>query len=272
MTRTDAFSSRDVSNVVNVYFALDHTYTWGAGSRLPVLLTAATTVEGPDIDALISYGHGLEDTDNGGRTALFDAASFGNSSAFFALLAQGADMDYESFSVELMLHESIKGEANRKDRVLSPVRGYDEIAKHLLRNGNPDLDLLFDISIESSSDPASVRGRSVTLKQIIEANGPRIEDWFLTLLRESGHPHFFTKNDRRRLDVLRRERYALQGCVFAEDDIHFQDDEMDQSENQIDGDGDDDYDGGAHKVDARSTQDANSEEEEEEEEQFWDAE
>lgn len=269
LTRAGAFPSRDVFHIVNEYIALDHTYTWGAGVRLPVLLAAATTVEGPDIDALISYGHNIEGADNGGRTVLFYAVSFGNPSAFFALLAHGADMYYESFSVELMLHETIKGEATRIDRTILAVQAYDAIARHLLRNGSPDLNLIFDIAPESPSDPASIRGRSVTLKQIAEANGPRIETWFLALLRESGDPHLFTKEDKRRLHALRLEGYAQQGCVFGEDQDLSGDDETYQSVYQTNEDGDDDHEGGDHKRDARSTQDASSDAEEE---QYWDAE
>lgn len=267
LTRTKDFSSREVFNVVYEYIALDHTYTWSLGFSLTVLQAAAMTVEGPDIDALISYGHNIEVTDNAGRTALFYAASFGNPSAFFALLSQGADMYYEPFSVETMLHQAITGKAKRLERTLSPIQGYDTIARHLLRNGNPDLGLLFDISPESRSDPANIRGRRITLKQIAEANGPKIEVWFLTLLSESVHPHFLTKEEKRRLNALRLAGYALQGCVLGEDEEHSENDETDQSEAQNDDGGNDD-----NEDDASSVQDMPSEEEEEVEEHFWDAE
>lgn len=269
----EAFSSRDVFNVVSEYIALERTYTWGAGLSLTVLQAAATGVKGPDIDALVSYGHGIEDRDNGGRTALFYAANFGNSSAFLALLAQGADMDYESFSVETMLQGTIDGRAETA-HADSRARGYGAIAGYLLKNGCPDLNILFEISADSTTDPASIRGRSVTSKQIAEANGPEIEAWFLTLLLESDQPRYFTQKDKRRLRVLQRKGYAPQGCVLSDDDDFSEDDETDQSDGQIgdqsDVDDGDDHDGRDGEGDASSTEDEWSDVEEEE--QFWDAE
>lgn len=270
--RAEASSSRDVFNVVSEYVALERTYTFGGSLDITVLQAAASAVEGPDIDALVSYGHGIEDRDNGSRTALFYAANFGNSSAFLALLAQGADMDYESFSVETMLQVTIEGRA-RTAHADSRARGYGAIAGHLLKNGHPDLNLLF-VSTDSSTGPTSIRGRNVTLKQIAEAYGPEIEAWFLTLLLESDQPRYFTQKDKRRLRVLQRKGYAPQGCVLSDDDDFSEDDETDQSDGQIDDQSDvddgDDHDGRDGDGDASSTEDEWSDVEEEE--QFWDAE
>lgn len=261
-------SSRDVFNVLSEYIALDHTYTWGTSHSLTVLQAAATIVKGPDIEALISYGHNIEGKDPGGRTALFYAASFGNPSAFFALLAQGADMDYESYSVELMLQATVTGEASRAAGSNMPPEDYETIAGHLLQNGNPDLNVLIEFPTDSSADPASIRGRMVTLKQIAEAYGPGIEAWFLTLLKESGHPYQFTKEDECKLNALRRGGHALQGCVLGEDEGSLRDDDVDHSDTDED-DGDDDTDDNDEN-NAKFTQDERSDAEEEE--QFWDAE
>jgi hypothetical protein len=226
-------------------------------------------VDGPDIDALISYGHNIEGTDSGGRTALFYAAESGNSSAFLALLAQGADMNYKSFSVETMLRAAIDGGATLADTDTQRW-GYGAIVGHLLKYGNPDLNLLFVISNDSPADPASIRGRSVTLKQIAEAYGPDIEAWFLTLLLESEQPHYFTRKDKRRLRALGRKGYAPQGYVLSGDDDFSRDDETDQSDDRFDVDDGDDHDGRDGEGDTSSTQDEGSDVEEEE--QFWDAE
>ena len=265
---TEEFSSRDVFNVLSEYIALDHTYTWGTSQSLTVLQAAATTVKGPDIEALISYGHNIEGKDPGGRTALFYAASFGNPSAFFALLAQGADMDYESYSVEFMLQAAVIGEASRVAGSYTPTEEYETIAGHLLQNGNPDLNILIEFPTDSSADPASIRGRVVTLKQIAEAYGPGIEAWFLTLLKESGHPHQFTKEDECKLKALRRGGHALQGFVFGEDEDSLRDDDGDHSDTDEDYEDDDTDDDDERN--AKCAQDEQSDAEEEE--QFWDAE
>ena len=265
---TEEFSSRDVFNVLSEYIALDHTYTWGTSQSLTVLQAAATTVKGPDIEALISYGHNIEGKDPGGRTALFYAASFGNPSAFFALLAQGADMDYESYSVEFMLQAAVIGEASRVAGSYTPTEEYETIAGHLLQNGNPDLNILIEFPTDSSADPASIRGRVVTLKQIAEAYGPGIEAWFLTLLKESGHPHQFTIEDECKLNALRRGGHALQGFVFGEDEDSLRDADGDHSDTDED-DEDDDTDDDDER-NAKCAQDEQSDAEEEE--QFWDAE
>lgn len=254
LDRTRASSSRDVFNVLSEYIALDHTYTWGTSRKLTVLQTAATTVDGPDIDALISYGHNIEGADSEGHTALFYAVKFGNLSAFLALLAQGACMDYESFSVETMLQAAIDGGA-RPAHTDTQARRYGAIAAHLLKYGNPDLNLLFEISNDSPTDPASIRGRSVTLKQIAEAYGPEIEAWFLTLLLESEQPHYFTRKDKRRLRDLGREGYAPQGYVLSDDDDFSRDDKTDQSDDRFDVDDGDDHDGRGGEGDTSSTQD-----------------
>ena len=263
---TEEFSSRDVFNVLSEYIALDHTYTWGTSQSLTVLQAAATTVKGPDIEALISYGHNIEGKDKGGRTALSYAAGFGNSSAFFALLAQGADMDYDSYSVEIMLEAAVTGEARR--RAKSRIGEYEAIARYLLQNGIPDLNLLFEVPTNGSEAPAIIRGRDVTLKQIAEAYGPGIEAWFLTLLRESGHPHHFTKEDECRLNALRRGGHTLQGCVLGDDEDSLRDDGVDHS--------DTDEDDGVDGTDANDESNAKFAQDErsdvEEEEQFWDAE
>lgn len=268
LEHTEECSSRDVFNVLSEYIALDHTYTWGTSQSLTVLQAAATTVKGSDIEALISYGHNIEGKDPGGRTALFYAASFGNPSAFFALLAQGADIDYESYSVELMLQAAVIGEASRVAGSYTPTEEYETIAGHLLQNGNPDLDVLIEFPTDSSALPATIRGCDATLKQFAEANGPEIEAWFLTLLRESGHPHHFTKEDECRLNALRRGGHGLQGRVLGDDEDSLRDDGVDHSDTDED-DGDDDNDGD-NESNARFAQDERSDVEGEE--QFWDAE
>ena len=270
LAHTEVFSSRDVFNVLSEYIALEHTYTWGTSQSITVLQVAATTVKGPDIEALISYGHNIEGKDKVGRTALCYAATFGNTSAFFALLAQGADMDYESHSVETMLQAAITGEALEIASPYTPSEDFEAIAGYLLQYGSPDLDLVFDISTDSPANPASIRGRKATLRQIAEANGPEVEAWFLTLLRESGHPHQFTKEDECRLNALRRGEHTIQGCVLGEDEDSLRDDGVDHSDTDDDGGDDDIDDDDDDESNAKFAQDERSDAEEEE--QFWDAE
>lgn len=270
----ERISSQEIFDLVSEYVALEPTYTLRNGD-LTAMHLAATSVSGQDISALISHGHDIEGGRPGGFEILYFAAVFGNSSAFTALLSHGVKLRYGSTSVEQLLCQTVAGEA-RKDKVwlLSTQGDYEAIARHLLWHGEPNLDLALNVPSGQWQWPASIRGRSVTVRQLAEAYGPKTEAWLLTLLRESSHAHHFTKEDKRRLHALRLEGYAAQGRVLGEDEDYPEDDGTnqsdDQSEDQPDADDGDDHDGRRGEGDATHKQDELSDMEEEQ--QFWDAE
>jgi hypothetical protein len=255
-------------NLVNEYVALDPKSTWIGG--MTALQTAATNLDESEIAALISHGHDIEAKDDVARTALWYAATWGNSSAFFALLAHGASLHYDACSVEQMLVKSLRCKWKSADQRYYSTN-CEAIARHLLRYGQPDLDFTWEMPLDDPNSvyPASVYGRPVTLKELAEAHGSEIEAWFLTLLQEYGHPHHFTQDDKRRLSTLRLEGHAPQGCVLDEDDDGSEDDETARNEGHADDDkGYDDNDN--DEDDVSSVQDEKSLLDKEE--QFWDAE
>jgi hypothetical protein len=174
-----------------------------------------------------------------------------------------------------MWHKAVTSQAQKANASFLPLpekADYEPIIKHILQHAHPSLDLTTPSNYELEDYPPSIRGRKVTPKQLAEAFGPKTEAWFLTLLCESGQQHHFTKEDKRRLHVLRREGYASQGCVLGDDDDDLsEDDEIYPCDNGIDEyDGDDGRDDDDHERDASSKHDETSDAGEEE--QFWDAE
>jgi hypothetical protein len=271
-------SATDTANVLGEYVALDPRGTWREGTILHI---AAGWTDGHDIDALISCGHDVEAKNDDGETPITYAVELGNASTYLALLAHGADLDYSRSSVEKMLHKAVTMQAKTPGLEGLPLmkrKDYGLIIRHLLQHGSSDLNIAIKVDIEDEDFPASVQGHCTTPRQLAKAHGPKTEAWFLTLLLESGHPHYFTKKDKRRLHRLHSLRlggYAPQGCIFGDDDDLSEYDDTDPSEDRTDdGDGDDDgyvYDhlqdrGG----DASSIHEDTNDEVEEE--QFWDAE
>jgi ankyrin repeat protein len=265
-------SAIETANVLSEYMVLDSKCTWQLGT---VLHVAAMFLDGHDIDTLISHSYDIEAKGDDDWTPIAYALEYGNASAYFALLAHGADLSYSVSSVESMLHRAVISHAQKPNVSFLPFpekADYESIIKHILQHGHPSLDLTSPSNHELEEYPPSIHGRKVTPKQLAEAFGPKTEAWFLTLLRESGQPHHFTKEDKRRLHFLRLEGYARQGCVLGDDDEFSEDDEIYQCGNTTGeyGGGDDGGDDDDHEGNASSTHDGASDMGEEE--QFWDAE
>jgi len=267
-------SATETANVLSEYVALDPQATWDDSTILHI---AAACADGHDIDALISCGHDVEAKDDDNLTPIACAVQYGNASAYFALLAHGADLNYSWSSVEEMLHRAMTCQAQMPNLTFLPFpeeADYESIVRHILKHGSPDLNIAIRVRLGDEDYPPSVHGHSTTPRQLAEACGPKIEAWFLTLLLESGHPDYFTKRDKRRLHALRLEEYAPQGCVLGDDDNLSEDDDTHQSGDRTNEDhGDDDgyvyhhlYD---HGDDASSIHEDTNDEGAEE--QFWDA-
>ena len=268
-------SAAETANVLGEYVALDSQWIWNDGTILHI---AAMFADGKDIDTLVSRGHDVNAKDVDGATPITDALDYENASAYFALLARGADLNFSLSSVEKWLHRAMTFQAQMPKLTSLPFlkeADFESIIRHILQHGSPNLNIAIGIQLDDDDFPPSVRGHSITARQLAEVFGPKTEAWFLTLLLQTGHPHYFTKRDKRRLRALRLDGYAPQGCVLGDDDDPSEDDEIDQSDGWVDkDDGDDyghdddhDYD---HGGSASSIQDDTTDLGEEE--QFWDAE
>ncbi|GAB7322040.1 hypothetical protein MBLNU13_g03089t2 [Cladosporium sp. NU13] len=248
------------------YVVLDPQSTW---QTVTVLHVVAASGDGPDVDALISRGHDVESKTDENLTPIACAVRFGNASTYLALLAHGAELKYSLYSVEIMLHEAVALQAQMPDSsyfLLPKMADYESIIKHIVQHGSPNINIAIRVQPGDDNYPPRFHGHSTTPRQLAEAFGPKTEAWFLTLLRESGQPHYFTKKDKRRLRTLRFAGYAPQGYVLSDGENFSEDDETDQSDDQSK----DQSDMNDGEGDASSTQDEPSDVEEEE--QFWDAE
>ena len=202
-------SAIDTANVLSEYAVLDPQRTWLQGAT--ILHVAAMSVDGHDVDALIARGHDAEAKDDKGATPILYAFGGGNASAYFALLAHGADSLCSFSSVEKMLHEAVKLQAKMSHSTVSsnPEKtGYRSIVKYILQHESPNINLAFKAPLGDEDYPPSVRGHRTTPRQLAEAYGSKTEAWFLTLLRKSGQSHYFTEQDKQRLRTLRLEGYA----------------------------------------------------------------
>jgi hypothetical protein len=268
-------STTETVNVLSEYMALDPQCTW---QNFAIIHAAAMSGDGHVIDALISSGHDVEAKGCQGWTPIAYAVEYGNAAAYFALLAHGADTTFSSSSVERMLHRAVAFQAQMPGSTFLPFPGnadYEPIIKHILQHGSPNLNIPIRVQPGAVDYLPSVRGHRTTPRQLAEAHGPKTEAWFLTLLLQTGHPHYFTKKDKRRLHALRLEGHALQGCVLGDDDDLSEDEQSDQSKDWTDDDDDDDDgDDDDHDYDDESDASSTHEEtsDEGEEEQFWDAE
>lgn len=260
------FSATEITNVLGEYVVLDPQSTW---QTVTVLHVVAASGDGPDVDASISRGHDVESKTDENLTPIACAVRFGNASTYLALLAHGAELKYSLYSVEIMLHEAVALQAQMPDSsyfLLPKMADYESIIKHIVQHGSPNINIAIRVQPGDDSYPPRFHGHSTTPRQLAEAFGPKTEAWFLTLLRESGQPHYFTKKDKRRLRTLRFAGYAPQGYVLSDGENFSEDGETDQSDDQSK----DQFDMNDGEGDASSTQDEPSDVEEEE--QFWDAE
>lgn len=269
-------SALEAYNILNEYATLHPKHTYFR--NITVLHGAAQFADGADVDALISNGNDIEAKDDDGHTALAYAARNGTASAFFALLAHGADMNFSPSSVERMLHEAIAGRARMPTAApifFSYNIDYDAVVRHILQHGQPDLQMSIEIPAWDVNYPSIVRGHRFTPKELAKACCTETETWFLALLRECRRSHYFSEEDELRLRALRLGSHASQGCVLGENDDLSEDDEGDPSDDWTDEDdpddgGDDNDRGYDHEGDASSFHDDTSDVGEEE--QFWDAE
>lgn len=165
----------DIFDILNEYIVLDRTATWGSG--FTALHSAAIFSGAKEIDFLIRRGYYLEQPDNFGRTALYNAARRGNRATYFALLKHGATTESEK-----LLRATIIGKARKaEDHRGWYVPAYEDIANDLLNRG---VDLSKEMYLQTgwTKYPESIRGRRVTIPQLAAAYGPHSEAWFLGVM------------------------------------------------------------------------------------------
>lgn len=182
----------DTVNVLNEYVWMDPSATWDYGGT--ALHAAAMFSLDVDIDALVRLGCDLDHVDKQGSTALRYAVKYGNSSAYFGLLRNGAKIGGDGKGKDrasALLMNAIACKAT----VRVPSDGFMEfdhetIVKHLLRRHLPADSLLYIHGNERWSDgeswPASITDRTITWREFAAAYGPEAEDWLAGILRDCG--------------------------------------------------------------------------------------
>lgn len=180
-------SSMDRVHVLNEYVWMDPGATWDYGGT--ALHAAAMFSSGEDINALVKLGCDLEHVDKQESTALRYAVKYGNSSAYFALLRNGASMGGDSNnSAGDLLMNAIMCKDFALGRTSDLVEyDHDTIVKDLLRNHLPRRSLLYVHA--NGSWPASITDRMITWQEFAAIYGPEIEAWFADLLQECWYPN-----------------------------------------------------------------------------------
>jgi hypothetical protein len=175
--------SKNTFNILNEYIHMDPTATWDYGGT--ALHAAAMFSLGSDIDALVALGCDVDHVDKQESTALLYAVKYGNPSAYFALLRNGAKMDRRQNTPTMLLVNAImcKAELTWGDFV---TPDYDTIVRHLLRECIP-LGCTYYI-YGNESWPADVTDRDITFQEYAAIRyGRQTESWLTHLLRECGH-------------------------------------------------------------------------------------
>lgn len=252
-------TAKEMYDVLREYAVpdLETTRIWGA----TVLQVAAEHVSGQDINTLIALGSDPDSVDSLGSPALYHAVQYGNASAYFALLEQGARWDNPSCRSENLLFLALTGKAREEWEYSFITPDFEGIVRHLLRHREVHLGVRFRIPSPGSRYPEDLWGRRATAKQLVHAYGPEVEAWFLGLVQEQCDL-VDADIDQCRLRALRLEPCAVQGCGICEDQIRYEDDiyygRVVDDDDSVDLDCEGSFQGEGSEIAA--------------EEQFWDAE
>lgn len=175
-------SSMERVHVLNKYIWMDPGATWDYGGT--ALHAAAIFSSGEDIDALIKLGCDLEHVDKQESTALRYAVKYGNPSAYFALLRNGASMGGDSNnSAGDLLMNAVMCKDFARGRPSDVVDyDHDTIVKDLLRHHIPPRSLLY--IHDNGSWPTTITDRMITWREFAAIYGPDMEAWFVDILQE----------------------------------------------------------------------------------------
>ena len=179
--------SKHTFNVLNEYVHMDPTAAWDYGGT--ALHAAAMFSLGSDIDALVALGCDLDHVDRQGNTALVYAVKYGNPSAYFALLRNGAKMGKRQNTPTMLLVNAMlcKAEVSSGKIIFGfTPPDYDTIVRHLLCERIP-LGATYYI-YGNESWPKNVTDRDITFQEFAAImHGHEIEMWLTGLLQECGH-------------------------------------------------------------------------------------
>ena len=179
--------SKDTFNVLNEYVHMDPTATWDYGGT--ALHAAAMFSLGSDIDALVALGCDVDHVDRQENTALVYAVKYGNPSAYFALLRNGAKMERRQNTPTMLLVNAMLCKAEVSSGKLTfglTPPDYDTIVRHLLRECIP-LGATYYV-YGNESWPKNVTDRIITFREYAAlTHGHEIETWLKGLLQECGH-------------------------------------------------------------------------------------
>lgn len=186
----DSCSSLDLFNLLCETADLDITAV-NRHKQTTLHRAAMLGAQKSQIDTLVSLGSNIDHVDSWGLTPMHRAVLSGNYAAFTALeILRPQNIMGGGF-----LHVAVLGQkyiwlrkTNSSRRLPS---GYERIIEHLLRH-RADLDdqIEFSRAFLRNFTPSELQHdiceRAITVYDLVAANGPALEAWFLDVLRRCG--------------------------------------------------------------------------------------
>jgi ankyrin repeat protein len=109
---------------------MDPGASWNYG-RMALHAVAVFSL-GSDIDALVAPGCDIECVDRENATALYYALNYGNPSAYFALIQNGAKMERDNTDDRLLMNAILCKAGQPLSKWYFVESDYDTIVRHLL--------------------------------------------------------------------------------------------------------------------------------------------